>query len=69
MEVLGLKAIIWRKRNFRDSYEVAKANGKIASNLLKRDSKADNPNQKWVTDVTQYRVCDERLYLPAIKDL
>ncbi len=38
-------------------------------NLLKQDFKADKPNQKWVTDITQYRVGDCWLYLSAIKDL
>jgi hypothetical protein len=28
---------------------------------------ADAPNQKWVTDVTQYRVFDTWVYLSAIK--
>ncbi|MDQ6422426.1 IS3 family transposase [Paenibacillus sp. LHD-117] len=69
MQQLGLKAVIRRKRNYRNSYQVAEADGRVADNLLKRDFTADKPNQKWVTDVTQYRVEDERLYLSAIKDL
>ncbi|WP_144406929.1 IS3 family transposase [Paenibacillus sp. IHBB 10380] len=36
---------------------------------MKRDFHAEHPNQKWVTDVTQYRVGDTWLYLSAIKDL
>jgi putative transposase len=69
MQELGLKAIIRRKRNYRSSHQVAVADGRVADNLLKRDFTADKPNQKWVTDVTQYRVGDDRLYLSAIKDL
>ncbi|MGG1638350.1 DDE-type integrase/transposase/recombinase [Paenibacillus sp. NRS-1760] len=30
---------------------------------------ADKPNQKWVTDITQYRVFDQKIYLYVIKDL
>ena len=30
---------------------------------------ASASNQKWVTDVTQYKVFDERIYLSTIKDL
>lgn len=41
----------------------------MPENLLKRDFKADKPNQKWVTDVTQYRVGERWLYLSAVKDL
>jgi putative transposase len=69
MQELGLKAVIRRKRNYRSPYQTAENDGRIAANLLKRDFTADKPNQKWVTDVTQYRVGDERLYLSAIKDL
>ncbi|MDQ1909248.1 IS3 family transposase [Paenibacillus sp. GD4] len=69
MQVLGLKAVIRRRRNYRSTYQAAEAAGRVAENLLQRDFKADKPNQKWVTDVTQYRVGDERLYLSAIKDL
>ncbi|WP_338463494.1 IS3 family transposase [Brevibacillus borstelensis] len=36
---------------------------------MQRNFKADAPNRKWVTDVTQYRVADTWLYLSAIKDL
>jgi len=69
MQELGLKAVIRRKRNYRNAYQAAESDGRVADNLLKRDFAADKPNQKWVTDVTQYRVGDERLYLSAIKDL
>jgi transposase InsO family protein len=30
---------------------------------------ADESNQKWVTDVTQFRIFDTWIYLSAIKDL
>ncbi|WCF10663.1 DDE-type integrase/transposase/recombinase [Paenibacillus thiaminolyticus] len=69
MQELGLKAVIRRKRNYRSPYQTAESNGRVADNLLKRNLTADQPTQKWVTDVTQYRVGDERLYLSAIKDL
>jgi putative transposase len=69
MQELGIKAIIRRKYVYRTSHEAAVSDGRIAENLLKRDFKADKPNQKWVTDVTQYRVFDEKIYLSAIKDL
>jgi len=69
MQELGIKAIIRRKYIHRTSYEAAVSDGRIAENLLQRDFKADGPNQKWVTDVTQYRVFDDRIYLSAIKDL
>nr|WP_307005044.1 IS3 family transposase [Acinetobacter baylyi] len=43
--------------------------GKIADNVLQRQFKADRPNQKWVTDVTEFNVRGEKLYLLPIMDL
>ncbi|MFS0838026.1 transposase [Paenibacillus sp. 1P03SA] len=42
---------------------------RVAENVLKREFTATAPNQKWVTDVTLYRVGTTWLYLSAIKDL
>ena len=43
--------------------------GKIAPNLLNRDFHAEKPNQKWVTDVTEFRLFGEKMYLSPILDL
>ncbi|WP_419198440.1 IS3 family transposase, partial [Pseudomonas putida] len=43
--------------------------GEAAPNILKRDFRADQPNQKWVTDVTEFKVAGEKLYLSPIMDL
>ena len=43
--------------------------GKIAPNLLDRDFQADRPNQKWVTDVTEFALFGVKLYLSPIIDL
>ena len=43
--------------------------GKIAPNLLERDFQADKPNQKWVTDVTEFALFGIKLYLSPIIDL
>lgn len=67
MQELDIKAIIRRKYIHRTSHEAATSEGRIAENLLQRDFKAEAPNQKWVTDVTQYRVFDQRIYLSAIR--
>lgn len=42
--------------------------GKIAPNLLNRDFHAEKPNQKWVTDVTEFSLFGEKLYLSPICD-
>ena len=66
MNILGLRSIIRKKRKY-SSYRGTV--GKIADNLLKRNFKADNPNEKWVTDVTEFKVNEEKLYLSPIIDL
>ena len=66
MKELGLKSIQRPKRRY-SSYRGTI--GKVADNLLKRDFKADKPNQKWATDVTEFKVNDEKLYLSPIIDL
>ena len=43
--------------------------GRIAPNLLERDFKADKPNQKWATDVTEFALFGIKLYLSPIIDL
>lgn len=43
--------------------------GKVAPNILKRNFKADKPNQKWVTDVTEFSLFGTKLYLSPILDL
>ena len=65
MKDLSLKSLIRVKKYV--SYRGAQ--GKIAPNHLKRDFKAIRPNQKWVTDITEFKVKDKKLYLSPIMDL
>ena len=39
--------------------------GKIALNILDRNFKAEKPNEKWVTDVTEFKLFGEKLYFIA----
>ena len=43
--------------------------GKTAPNLLKRDFSTTAPNQKWVTDVTEFSLFGAKIYLSPILDL
>jgi hypothetical protein len=43
--------------------------GRIAPNVLQRNFKAQKPNQKWTTDITQVNIHDHKLYLPPILDM
>jgi transposase InsO family protein len=43
--------------------------GKTAPNLLNRNFEAEKPNQKWVTDVTEFSLFGQKLYLSPVLDL
>ena len=65
MKQLGLKSTVRMKKYCSYKGEV----GKIAPNILNRDFHATTPNQKWVTDVTEFSLFGEKLYLSPILDL
>ena len=66
MKQLGLKG----KQRKNDKYHSYKGTvGKVADNLLKRDFYAEKPFEKITTDVTQFNVCDEKVYLSPVLDL
>ncbi|WP_392563162.1 IS3 family transposase [Orbus sturtevantii] len=43
--------------------------GKAAPNHLKRKFNVSKPNKKWVTDVTEFKVSEQKIYLSPIIDL
>ena len=43
--------------------------GKVAGNLLKRDFHADKPYEKLTTDVTEFKIGDEKVYLSPVLDM
>jgi len=65
MKQLGLVCRVRMKKYRSYKGEV----GKTAPNLLQRDFHADKPNQKWATDVTEFSLFGEKLYLSPILDL
>ena len=65
MKELGLMCRV-RMKKYR-SYKGEK--GTTADNELNREFRAEKPNQKWVTDVTEFRLFGEKLYLSPILDL
>ena len=67
MKKLGIHAVIRRKKK---KYTSSKPEA-IAENKLNRDFNATAPNEKWVTDVTEFKIPGEKkkLYLSAILDL
>lgn len=58
------------KQRKNDKYHSYKGEvGKIAENLLNRDFEASKPFEKLTTDVTQFNVCDDKVYLSPVMDL
>lgn len=62
---MGIKSLV-RVKKYRPYIGQA---GKIATNVLKRDFSFVAPNQKWVTDVTEFLICGQKLYLSHVMDL
>ena len=66
MNSLGLKG----KQSKNGKYHSYKGEvGKVADNLLHRDFHAEKPFEKLTTDVTQFNVCNEKVYLSPVMDL
>jgi putative transposase len=65
MGMLSLKSLVRPKKYRSFKGEV----GQAAPNELRRQFKAKAANQKWVTDVTEFNVAGEKLYLSPVLDL
>lgn len=65
MKQMGLVCLVRMKKYRSYKGEV----GKTAPNLLNRDFRAEKQNQKWVTDVTEFSLFGQKLYLSPILDL
>jgi transposase InsO family protein len=66
MQKMGLRALIRAKK--RSRYVPAVSDTHVP-NVLQRDFCATEPNQKWVTDITEFHVAGHKLYLSACMDL
>jgi len=64
MQKYNLLSVVRRKRyrNYGECFHRYK-------NLLKRNFKAEKPNQKWVTDISYIKTSQGTLYLSIIRDL
>lgn len=65
MGQLQLKGLTRKKRYRSYRGDV----GKTATNILSRNFHASHPNQKWVTDITEFNVNGQKVYLSPILDL
>lgn len=65
MKEEGLTSLVRMKKYRSYRGEV----GKVAPDLLQRNFHASKPSQKWVTDVTEFSLHGQKLYLSPILDL
>ena len=67
MKKLGIHSVIRKKKK---KYASTKPD-EVAENILQRNFYATSPNQKWATDVTEFKIPGgkKKLYLSAIIDL
>ena len=65
MKIPGLKCMV-RIKKYR-SYKGQV--GKIAPNILQRNFKAEKPNRKWATDITEFSLFGTKLYLSPVLDM
>lgn len=65
MQEMGLRAKVKGRK-----YKSYKGDvGKKAPNVIERHFKADNPNKKWTTDISQVTIKDKKLYVSPILDM
>lgn len=64
MKCLGLKSLARPKK-----YQPYRGECAASPNVLNRQFDAARPNEKWVTDVTEFNVRGDKLYLSPIMDL
>lgn len=65
MQHLGLKSVIRIKKYKSYKGDINKA----ANNILQRNFTATRPHQKWVTDITEFNIAGNKLYLSPVMDL
>jgi putative transposase len=66
MKLMGIQSVIRRKK----TKYVNSTPQQVAENLLNREFQATAPNEKWVTDVTEFKYGPgQKAYLSAILDL
>ena len=65
MQAMGLKSLVRPKKycSYRGEMHAA------VPNVLQRQFEAAQPNQRWVTDVTEFNVGGQKLYLSPVLDL
>ena len=65
MKRMGLTGI---RRNRRKYSSYQGTVGRVAENLIERDFFSDRPNRKWYTDITEFSLRGDKVYLSPVLD-
>ena len=66
MRKLNLQSILYKRNKKYSSYRGII--GKIPDNYIERNFEAERPNEKWFTDITEFKLKGKKLYLSVILD-
>ena len=65
-----MKSLNLKGKQRKNKYKSYKGEvGKVAANILARDFNCERPYEKLTTDITEFNVCEKKLYLSPIMDL
>ena len=65
-----MKSLNLKGKQRKNKYKSYKGEvGKVAANILARDFNCERPYEKLATDITEFNVCEEKLYLSPVMDL
>ncbi|MFC0272875.1 DDE-type integrase/transposase/recombinase [Metabacillus herbersteinensis] len=67
MSEANIKTVVRRPKTTKESK--GQSASYVYENLLKRNFFASKPNQKWVTDMTEIQIGQDKFYLSVIMDL
>lgn len=66
MRKLNLQSILYKRNKKYSSYRGII--GKTPDNYIERNFEAERPNEKWFTDITEFKLKGKKLYLSIILD-
>ena len=65
-----MKELSLKGKQRRNKYKSYKGEiGRIAQNILNREFKSTRPYEKLATDVTEFSVCEDKVYLSPVIDM
>lgn len=66
--VMKEAGILQKKRRRSQGITKADEEAQMSENLIQRDFSASEPNEKWLTDITEIKCLNGKLYLAAVLD-